>query len=272
MINTRKFISGHVALDPVEFLENVQEVVEVFDSNIFHTKVIYYEAELDGTPFVAPETRGGFNFIIAFSKKAGSEEIVGQNASLGKAIAASANFEVDPAVAVHTRKLVFINKFSWDVCDFDADILRIGHWGIEVEVLEVDGAESRSFAREDTVEQQLEEFKGRGVGATISWVTNTATFDGDAGTIRIVFFRTNFTHYHGVADFLWFVGRDVVIVDEKEGVSARDSFGGGGSSQTNSLAQSAELVGVGSVPSCLVAGTASELAMLEEFTSGRVQH
>ena len=49
----------------------------MFDSNIFHTKVIYNEAELDGMPFVAPETRGGFNFIIAFSEKAGSEEIIG---------------------------------------------------------------------------------------------------------------------------------------------------------------------------------------------------
>ena len=39
-INTRKLISSHVELDPVEFLENVQEVVEVFDSKIFYTKVI----------------------------------------------------------------------------------------------------------------------------------------------------------------------------------------------------------------------------------------
>ena len=76
-IDTRKLISSHVELDPVKFLENVQEVVEVFDSNVFYIKVIYDEAELDGTPFVAPETRGGFNFIIAFNKKAGSEEIVG---------------------------------------------------------------------------------------------------------------------------------------------------------------------------------------------------
>ncbi len=76
-IDTRKLIAGYVELDPVEFLENVQEVVEVFDSDIFYAKVIYDEAELDRTPFVAPETRGGFNFIIAFSKKAGSEEIVG---------------------------------------------------------------------------------------------------------------------------------------------------------------------------------------------------
>ncbi len=235
---TCKFISSHVALDPVEFLENIQEVVEVFDSNIFHTNLIYNEAELDGTPFVVPEARGGFSFIIAFSKKAGSEEIVGQNAGLGKAIASAANFEVDPTVAVSTRKLVLVNEFCWDVCDFDADILRIGHWGIQEEVLEVDGAESCAIAREDTVEQQLEKFKGRDVGADISRVTNTTASNGDAGTIRIVFIRLHFTHYHGVADFLSFVSGDVMIVDDKEGVSASNSFGGGGGSRTNSLTQS----------------------------------
>jgi len=144
---TRKFISGHVALDPVEFLENIQEVVEVFDSNIFHTKVIYNEAELDEMPCVAPEARGGFSFIIAFSKKTKSEEIVCQNAGLGMAIAAVANFEVDPTIAVSTHQLVLFNEFCWDVCDFDADILRIGRWGIEVEVLEVNGAQSHAFAR-----------------------------------------------------------------------------------------------------------------------------
>jgi len=139
-------------LNPVKLLENAEEVVEVFDSNIFYTKVIHYKAELDGMPFVVPEARGGFSLVVAFSKKAGLEEIVGQNASLGgKAIAASANFEVDPTVTVRPHKLVFFNKFGRDVYDFDADILRIGHWGIKVEVLEVDGAESRSFAREDTV-------------------------------------------------------------------------------------------------------------------------
>jgi hypothetical protein len=69
-----------------------------------------------------------------------------------------------------------------------------GHWGIKVEILEVDGAESHTFAREDTVEQQLEEFKGRGVGAYISRVTDTTASDGDAGAIRIVFIGSHFTH------------------------------------------------------------------------------
>ena len=99
----------------------------------------------------------------------------------------------------------------------------------------------RAFAREHTVEEQLEEFKRRRVSANISRVTNTTAPDGDAGTIGIVFFRTNFTNYHGVADFLLFVGGNIVIVDEKE-VSARNSFGGRGGSRPNSLAQTSELV------------------------------
>jgi hypothetical protein len=131
----------------MEFLEKIKEVVEVFNSNIFEPNVIYDEAELDGTPFVVPETWGGFSFIVAFGKKARSEEIVGQDAGLGKAIAALANFEVDLTVAVTTRKLVLLNEFHWDVGDLDADIFRVGHWRVEVEILKVNGAEARSFAR-----------------------------------------------------------------------------------------------------------------------------
>ena len=75
-----------------------------------------------------------------------------------------------------------------------------------------------------------------------------------------------------MADFLSFVGGNIVIVDEKEGVSARNSFGGGGGSRPNTLAQSFKLVGVGGAPSCFVAGISTELAMFEELTSGGIEH
>ncbi len=68
-------------------------MVEVFYPNILHPKVINYEAELDGMPFVVPEAWGGIGLVISFSKKAGSEEIVGKNAAL-------ANLEVDPPVMI----------------------------------------------------------------------------------------------------------------------------------------------------------------------------
>jgi hypothetical protein len=90
----------------MEFLEQIKEMIEVFDPNIFDSKVIDNEAELNGAPFVAPEARGGINFIVPLDKEVRSKEIVSQDAGLGKAIAALTNFEVDPTVAVLTRKLV----------------------------------------------------------------------------------------------------------------------------------------------------------------------
>ncbi len=59
-VNTCKLVSVHVELYPMELLENIAEVVEVFNPNILHPKVINYETELDGMPFVVPEAWGGF--------------------------------------------------------------------------------------------------------------------------------------------------------------------------------------------------------------------
>jgi hypothetical protein len=41
----------------MEFLEDIKEVVEVFQAHVFNAKVVYNEAELDGPPFVVPETK-----------------------------------------------------------------------------------------------------------------------------------------------------------------------------------------------------------------------
>jgi hypothetical protein len=56
-VHASKFIASHVVLDAMEFLEDTKEVVEVFKAHIFDAKVLYDEAELDGSPFVASETR-----------------------------------------------------------------------------------------------------------------------------------------------------------------------------------------------------------------------
>ncbi len=54
--------------NPMELLENIAKLVEVFKPIILHPKVINNEIELDPTPFVAPEAWGGFGFVISFSK------------------------------------------------------------------------------------------------------------------------------------------------------------------------------------------------------------
>jgi hypothetical protein len=40
----------------MEFPEDFEEIVDVFNTYIFDAKVINNEAELDGTPSVVPET------------------------------------------------------------------------------------------------------------------------------------------------------------------------------------------------------------------------
>ncbi len=127
-VNTCKFVAGHVELDPMELLEHIAEMVEVFKPNILHPKVINDETELDGMPFVVPEVWGGFGFVISFSKKAGLEAIVDENASLGKAITALANLEVDPTVMLTTLKFVLLNEYCHNLCNFNADI-----WGRALE-------------------------------------------------------------------------------------------------------------------------------------------
>jgi hypothetical protein len=114
----------------MKLLEKIKEMVEVFDSNIFDTKVVNKETELDGMPLVAPETRGGSHFIVAFGNKAGLKQIVGKDASLGKSITALVDFKVNPTITITvlTHEFVLLDEFSWNVCDFDADISGSGIW------------------------------------------------------------------------------------------------------------------------------------------------
>jgi hypothetical protein len=106
----------------MELFENIAEMVEVLYPNILHPKVINYETELDGMPFVAPEAWGGVGLVISLSNKAGLEEIVGKNAGPGKAITALANLEVDPPITIGTFKVVFLNEICWNVSNFNADV------------------------------------------------------------------------------------------------------------------------------------------------------
>ncbi len=85
-------------------------MIEVFDIHVFNTKVIDNEAELDGSPFVAPETRSGSRFVVTFSLEVGAKEILGQDACLGKTITSLANFKVDPTITILTGEVVFMNS------------------------------------------------------------------------------------------------------------------------------------------------------------------
>jgi hypothetical protein len=213
-VNTCKLVTSHVELDPMEHLENIAKMVEVFYPNILHPKLINYETELDGMPFVAPEAWGGFGLVISISKKAVSEEIVGKNAGLGKAITALANLEVDPPVTIATSKIVLLNEFHQNVSNFNVDMFGVWHWSIDVEVLEFDGAETCAWARKHAVETKLEKFEGYSVGSHVAGEADAIAINHYVGAIRIIFLQTHFAYHHGVADFLPFMAPDVMVVNK----------------------------------------------------------
>ncbi len=103
-------------------------------------------------PFVAPKSWHGSSFIEALSNKARSEKVIGKDASLGKSVTALANFKVDPAILVSAQEIVFLDELVRDVRELDASIFGIRHRSVQIEVLEIDGAELSSFPGEDTVE------------------------------------------------------------------------------------------------------------------------
>ena len=63
-VDPSKFVPCHVALNSVVFFEDIQQVVEVFQANIFHTKVVYKEAKLNWPPFVTPQSWDGGRFVV----------------------------------------------------------------------------------------------------------------------------------------------------------------------------------------------------------------
>ena len=81
--------------------------------------------------------------------------------------------------------------------------------------------------------------QGRSVGPNVSGVADYAATNGDAGAIWIVFFRPYFADHFGMADLLFLVGRDIVVIDDEERVGSGHLFGAWIGALPNALAETA---------------------------------
>ena len=117
--------------------------------------------------------------------------------------------------------------------------------------------------RNNTVDGDLEKSKRSCGGADAAWIEYLVATNGDASAVCILRVGLDLVYYFGVGDFVSAAGRDVLVVNDEEGIGARDTpeFVIGVSS--NALAQAAKFVGVGSVPGVRVVGVLVDLAVLE---------
>ena len=99
-VDARDLVARHVGLDLVVFFQEREEMVEMFYANVLNAKVVNNEAKLDRMPLVSPKSRSWVGLVVAFFFQSTTEEVIGQNASLGQPIAALANFKGDPSIDV----------------------------------------------------------------------------------------------------------------------------------------------------------------------------
>ena len=214
-------------------------------ANVFNAKVINNKNELNRTPFMAPETRGGGSFVIAGLVQTFSEQIVGELAGLGQTITAADNFIIHPTIMNTGQKIILINDFLRNVRQFDAYIFRPGHGRLQIEVFCIKTCKPGIAAGQDTVDHELDQIERTGGSADVARVLYMATRQGDPGTVGIGLLRSDFTNNHGVADVLASVLWYVFISDGPESVGAFYALVAGSlCAFADTLAEAAQFVGI----------------------------
>ena len=187
-----------------------------------------------------------------------------------EAVDASANFEVDPVVVNVLHEVVFINEVLRDVGELDFDVFRTIQRGAEIEVGDVEGAELGAFTGENTVNHELDKFKGSSFGANIAWVADSVASYRDSGAVRISFLWAHFADDIAVANFFETFGRNVGKINDMEGIGAVHRWLGGVRT-FESLAETAEFFSIGRAPDVFVLGMLDELTVLKRFTGFMVE-
>ena len=119
------------------------------------------------------------------------------------------------------------------------------------------------MTRQNTVNDEFDEFEGTGWRTYITGVANLDNSDGDVCSIGIFLMSFNLTENHGVTNLFSSVLRDIFKLDDAEGVCAFHVLVlGDFLSFADSLAYSSKFIGIGSVPYARKLGVLAQLTVL----------
>jgi hypothetical protein len=138
------------------------------------------------------------------------------------------------------------------------------HRGVEVEILQIDGAEACTICGDDTVEVNLDCDHVNGGGTAIPGVGDVIAANGEASAIGIGFLRTIVDAHASVRDVFVSVDWDVILSHEDYPVgafaNARDALG-----------KATEVDYVGLAPEFFVLGVDKKAAHFHEDTGVGVE-
>ena len=122
--------------------------------------------------------------------------------------------------------------------------------------------------REDDIYDNLDKIQGSSFGADVTSVADAIAADGNAGAIRVGFFRADETDHFVVDDIFAMLLWGVLISDDFVCTSAFDTLSGLGGVGANTLAEAAKFIGVEMVLDVFVGGILAELVILQGLAGG----
>jgi hypothetical protein len=125
----------------VVFLKNLRKMVGMLLPNVLDAKVVNTESEQERPPVIFPKAQCDVALMVALLVEAFFEEILCKDARLREAVHALLYFDVDcNIVGRQVVEVVGFDKIGREVVDLHAHVVRPVHWGIKVEILQIDGA------------------------------------------------------------------------------------------------------------------------------------
>jgi hypothetical protein len=123
------------------FLENLCKMVCMLPPNVLDAKVVNAESERKRSPVMFLKARCDDALMVAVLVEAFFKEILCMDACLQETVHSLLYFDVDcTIVGSQVDEVVGFDKIGREVADFHAHVFRSVHWGIEVEILQVNGA------------------------------------------------------------------------------------------------------------------------------------
>jgi hypothetical protein len=111
-------------------------------------------------------------------------------------------------------------KVFGEFSKFHAHELRAYHWGVEVEILKIDGAEACTLCGDNAVEMNLDCDYVNGGGTAIPRIGDVIAANGEASAIGIGLLRAIIDAHMPVCDVFALVNRGIVSSNEDNCVGA----------------------------------------------------
>ena len=132
------------------------------------------------------------------------------------------DFEGNPTNTNVFGEVVFISKVLGNVHKFGSDVLWAVEISFKVKIGDVKAGKLGVWARQETVEYQIDGFQLGSVGTNISRVADMVATDRNSGAVGFGFLWVEITDDLGIGDVPPKIHWDFFVVDNMEGVSAFD--------------------------------------------------